>query len=137
RINTQLRSSQPSTGRDPTTGAGPITVAGTTTCAGWRAGVGPRAGAERGTATRLAERPGALRNRESCVSRASAVGRLVAVAGRAGGPGVPAEQAVRGLLLEDLRRVQRVHLSHDGDRHVGGAGAAVLRDQVNRARVPV
>src|SRR5699024_4988071 len=43
----------------PRTGAGPTTGAGST------AGVGPRAGAGRGTTTRPAERPGALRNRES------------------------------------------------------------------------
>src|SRR5699024_8744534 len=88
----------------------------------------------RGTPTRPGQLAGA---RRGVVDRASAVGRLVAVAGRAGGPGVPAEQAVRGLLLEDLRRVQRVHLSHDGVRLVGGARAAVEGDQVHRDRALV
>src|SRR5699024_9936966 len=52
----------------------------------------PRAGAGRGTTTRPAERPGALRNRESCVSRATVcrgpgAGRWPRRPGRTGGAG--------------------------------------------------
>src|SRR5699024_7681298 len=48
-----------------------------------------------------------------------------------------AEPAVRGLLLEDPGRAQRVGLTDHGVGLVRGAGAAVQRQQVHRLRAPV
>src|SRR5699024_9535323 len=50
---------------------------------------------------------------------------------------VAAELAVRGLLLEDPGRAQRVDLTDHGVGLVRGAGAAVQRQQVHRHRAPV